>query len=125
MVDLAKREGGKLQIETNQVPLADVRDFVEGTFRQVAEQKGLGFSVQVAPDAPGVITTDNQRLQQIRKNLLSNGFKFTEKGRVELKVELAPSGTAFKSDPPKRAGSFVAFSVSDKRTRSTQVTRQP
>ncbi len=113
ILDLSKIEAGKLQIETKQVSLADVRDFVEGTFRQVAEQKGLGFSVQVAPDAPGAITTDSQRLQQILKNLLSNGFKFTEKGRVELRVELAPSGTAFKSDSLKRAGSVVAFSVSD------------
>jgi len=113
ILDLSKIEAGKLQIETKQVPLADVRDFVEGTFRQVAEQKGLGFSVQVGPDAPGVITTDNQRLQQILKNLLSNGFKFTEKGRVELKVELAPAGTAFKSESLKRASSVVAFSVCD------------
>src|SRR6266852_5542298 len=113
ILDLSKIEAGKLQIETKQVSLADVRDFVEGTFRQVAEQKGLGFSVQVAPEAPGAITTDSQRLQQILKNLLSNGFKFTEKGRVELRVELAPSGTAFKSDSLKRAGSVVAFSVSD------------
>src|SRR5258708_736661 len=96
MRDLSQNEAGKLQIETKQVSLADVRDFVEGTFRQVAEQKGLGFSVQVAPDAPGAITTDSQRLQQILKNLLSNGFKFTEKGRVELNVELAPSATAFQ-----------------------------
>jgi signal transduction histidine kinase/HAMP domain-containing protein/ActR/RegA family two-component response regulator len=113
ILDLSKIEAGKLQIETKQVSLGDVRDFVEATFRQVAEQKGLGFSVQVDPDAPGVITTDNQRLQQILKNLLSNGFKFTEKGRVELKVELAPSGTAFKSESLKRAGSVVAFSVID------------
>jgi HAMP domain-containing protein/signal transduction histidine kinase/CheY-like chemotaxis protein len=113
ILDLSKIEAGKLQIETKRVSLADVRDFVEGTFRQVAEQKGLGFSVQVAPDAPGVITTDNQRLQQILKNLLSNGFKFTEKGRVELKVELAPAGTAFKSESLRRASSVVAFSVID------------
>src|SRR5262249_51920576 len=82
-------------------------------FRQVAVQKGLEFWVQAAPNAPATITTDIQRLQQILKNLLSNGFKFTERGCVELKMELAPSGTTFKTDSLKRASSVVSFSVSD------------
>src|SRR6266849_1293133 len=113
ILDLSKIEAGKLQIETKKVSLGEVRDFVEGNFRQVAEQKDLDFSVRLAPDAPATITTDSQRLQQILKNLLSNGFKFTDRGRVELKVERAQSGVAFKAGSLKRAKAVVAFSVLD------------
>src|SRR5712692_9867960 len=62
ILDLSKIEAGKLQIETKKVSLGEVRDFVEGNFRQVAEQKGLDFSVRLAPDCPATITTDSQRL---------------------------------------------------------------
>ena len=84
ILDLSKIEAGKLQIETKRVALGEVRDFVEGNFRQVAEQKGLDFTVHLSPEVPPALNTDAQRLQQILKNLLSNAFKFTEKGRVEL-----------------------------------------
>jgi CheY-like chemotaxis protein len=51
--------------------------------------------VIVAPDAPAQITTDEQRLQQVLKNLLSNAFKFTEKGSVNLEIGGTPNGVAF------------------------------
>src|SRR5260370_37531855 len=48
ILDLSKIAAGKRQIETKQESLADGRDYVEGTLRQVAEPKGLRFSVPVA-----------------------------------------------------------------------------
>jgi HAMP domain-containing protein/signal transduction histidine kinase/CheY-like chemotaxis protein len=113
ILDLSKIEAGKLQIETTKVRLGELRSYVEGNFRQVAEQKGLEFNISIAPDAPATLTTDSHRLQQILKNLLSNGFKFTEKGRVDLHVgrvapELAPRSTTLQ-----QAKGLVAFSVTD------------
>ncbi|WP_410964963.1 sensor histidine kinase, partial [Salmonella sp. SAL4435] len=87
-LDLSKIEAGKLQVDRRKISLGAVRDYVEGTFRQLAEQKGLAFDVQLSSDTPATLNTDSQRLQQILKNLLSNAFKFTERGRIELKIEV-------------------------------------
>ena len=56
------------------------------------EDKGLGFSVEVAPGMPDDIVTDPQRLRQVLKNLLANAFKFTERGEVHVRVGLAERG---------------------------------
>ncbi len=112
ILDLSKIEAGKLQIEPQRVALGDVRDYVEGTFRQVAEQKAVDFAVALGADAPPRITTDAQRLQQILKNLLSNAFKFTERGRVALRIERVrelPRGIERLAN----AAELVAFAVSD------------
>ena len=79
----------------------------------MAEQKHLDFEVHLEPGAPDRITTDPQRLQQILKNLLSNGFKFTEQGRVELRIGRAPQGMRFVQEALKDADTVVAFTVSD------------
>jgi HAMP domain-containing protein/signal transduction histidine kinase/PleD family two-component response regulator len=89
ILDLSKVEAGKMEISPGQIELAAVRDYVERAFGSVAEQRGLEFVIDVADDAPATIFTDEQRLQQVLRNLLSNAFKFTEAGRVAL--ELAPA----------------------------------
>src|SRR3712207_6329395 len=86
ILDLSKIEAGKMKLEARTFPLEEVTGYVERTFRQVAEQKRLEFQVRIGPDSPKSLTTDIQRLQQILKNLLSNAFKFTERGHVFLDV---------------------------------------
>jgi signal transduction histidine kinase/ActR/RegA family two-component response regulator len=113
ILDLSKIEAGKLQIETKRVALEDVREFVRGTFATVAQQKNLDFRITLADDAPQVITTDPQRLQQILKNLLSNGFKFTERGQVELEVRKIDKDEAPKNESLQAAEAVVAFTVRD------------
>src|SRR5262249_43403837 len=72
-----------------------IADFVERTFRPVASQKAVDFEVTVAPSAPATLETDEQRLQQVLKNLLSNAFKFTDRGTVSLEIAGVPDGVAF------------------------------
>jgi CheY-like chemotaxis protein len=66
--------------------LSHIKEYVEETFRHVAEQHRLDFEVSMEPGLPESIYTDINRLQQILKNLLSNAFKFTSKGGVVMRI---------------------------------------
>jgi signal transduction histidine kinase/ActR/RegA family two-component response regulator/HAMP domain-containing protein len=87
ILDLSKVEAGKMPIAPRTFALEEVHEFLERTFRHVAEQKGLSFVVHMDPRIPATMFTDPTRLQQILKNLLSNAFKFTAKGGVTMTVE--------------------------------------
>ncbi|HWG85467.1 MAG TPA: ATP-binding protein, partial [Deinococcales bacterium] len=113
ILDLAKVESGKMAVDLSEVMLADVSDYAERTFRPIASSKGLAFDVVLAENAPRTVRTDQQRLQQILKNLLSNAFKFTEEGRVALSVGEAPNTLRFASPSLARANRIIAFSVID------------
>jgi signal transduction histidine kinase/HAMP domain-containing protein/ActR/RegA family two-component response regulator len=89
ILDLSKVEAGKMPIDPRTFPLEDVRDYIEQTFRHIADQKGLAFAVRMDERLPATMFSDPTRLQQILKNLLSNAFKFTAKGGVTMLVELA------------------------------------
>src|SRR4051812_35380727 len=86
ILDLSKVEAGKMELDLGPVALADVSEDVERSFRPVAEEKGLTFDIRVDDALPASIVTDEQRLQQVLRNLLSNAFKFTHTGTVTLEV---------------------------------------
>ncbi|WP_209122678.1 ATP-binding protein [Alkalihalobacillus sp. BA299] len=86
ILDLSKIESGKIDVYPEQVLLSDVKAFVERQFNPVARHKELDFKITIADDTPKVIFTDDQRLKQILKNLLSNAFKFTSRGSVNLRL---------------------------------------
>ncbi|HTA30037.1 MAG TPA: response regulator, partial [Candidatus Cybelea sp.] len=75
--------------------------------------KKLGFEVELGTTLPRSVQTDAKRLQQILKNLLSNAFKFTEKGKVALSVGPVFEGWSPENETLNRARSVLAFSVSD------------
>jgi CheY-like chemotaxis protein/HAMP domain-containing protein/GAF domain-containing protein len=113
ILDLSKVEAGRMDVNVGEVALADVREFVERSFRPVADDKRLGFEVEVhGANVPPTLRTDEQRLQQVLKNLLSNAFKFTESGGVRLRVAVAED-RQFASEALSRADTVLAFSVSD------------
>jgi len=113
ILDLSKVEAGRMDINVGEVGLADVREFVERSFRPVADDKQLGFEVEVhGANVPPTIETDEQRLQQVLKNLLSNAFKFTDSGSVKLRVAVAED-RQFASEALTKAETVLAFSVSD------------
>ncbi len=113
ILDLAKIESGTVTLDIAPERFSGLRDYVERTFRQVARDKGLGFTVDAAPGLPAVIYTDEKRLQQILKNLLSNAIKFTEKGKVDLRIALAKSGWTPGHPQLDAAEEVVAFAVTD------------
>src|SRR5687767_9032995 len=92
ILDLAKIESGTMEVDVRSLPFATLKEYVDRNFRPVAESKALEFNVDLAPDLPAAISTDPQRLQQVIRNLLSNAFKFTDAGSVDLRVGIARSG---------------------------------
>jgi signal transduction histidine kinase len=114
LLDLAKIESGAItSVHIGPARLQDLREELERTFRQVAQDKGLGFGIVIAQDLPDVIRTDMPRLKQVLKNLLANAFKFTRKGEVTLKIEAAASGWSPGHAHLASAPSVIAFSVID------------
>ena len=103
-----------MQIEQRRILLGDLRSSVERGFSTIAQQKHIEFSVSLSTDAPPSIATDPQRLEQILKNMLSNAFKFTDSGRVELRVHRRariPTRLRERALPARAA--VLAFAVTD------------
>ncbi|MDY0745408.1 response regulator [Paucibacter sp. R3-3] len=92
ILDISKIEAGKLDISIEDVPLQRVAQSIETGFAPMARQRGLAFSVECAPDLPASLDTDEARLGQILKNLISNALKFTEAGSVTLKIDAIEGG---------------------------------
>lgn len=113
ILDLSKVEAGKMPIAPRDVNLAEVEEYLELTFRPVAEHKELQFVIEGTPELPRTIFTDYNRLHQILKNLLANAFKFTEKGRVALKVGVAPRNARYSVPTLDHAHRVIYFSVHD------------
>jgi CheY-like chemotaxis protein len=82
-------------------------------FRHDAEGRGLSFDVQLDPNLGRSLVTDQKRLQQVLKNLLSNAFKFTEAGGVRLNVALVKGGWTPEHPILGHTEKVVAFEVSD------------
>ncbi len=95
ILDLSKVEAGKMEVLAEDVALADILGTSERRFRPVAKQRGLALRVEQAEGLPQTLRSDSAKLQQILTNLLSNAFKFTERGRVTLRLrrpDSAPPG---------------------------------
>ena len=113
ILDLSKIESGTMTVDAGPVVFGDVEREVEQSFRHVAENRGLGFAVERDAALPETIETDEKRLHQVLKNLLSNAFKFTERGRVTFAIRVATSGWSRDAGTLDAADVVVAFSVSD------------
>jgi PAS domain S-box-containing protein len=113
ILDLARVESGKMNIEPAAVYLADLREQAIQDFSHVALSKGTEFRVHVDPGLPDSIQTDPTRLHQVLKNLMSNALKFTERGSVRMEIKPAQSGWRPGTSGLDRAERVVAFSVVD------------
>jgi CheY-like chemotaxis protein len=113
ILDLSKVESGTMTLELNPMPLADMRQHLERVFRHLTEAKGLSFNIEIDPSMPEEIYTDGKRLEQVLRNLLSNAFKFTERGQVSLRVAPANSGWTVDHPVLSQADSVIAFTVTD------------
>jgi len=111
ILDLSKIEAGKMEAVAEELAVPDILAVCERRFRPVARQRGLALRVEQAEGLPASLRSDGAKLQQILTNLLSNAFKFTEQGRVILRLrrpDAAPAGAPELE--PRRS---VLFEVQD------------
>jgi signal transduction histidine kinase/CheY-like chemotaxis protein/HAMP domain-containing protein len=113
ILDLSKIESGTVSVEIGEVSFADLADYLDRSFRHVAESKGLEFRIDVSTDLPPGLRTDGKRLQQVMKNLLANACKFTERGAVRVEIGRAASGWSTDHPVLRRAPLVAALSVRD------------
>ncbi|MDU9413817.1 response regulator [Pseudomonas sp. zfem005] len=95
ILDISKVEAGKLDVRAENTNVQRLVEGLRGVFQPLADEKRLAFHLDIDADAPEVLYTDRQRVEQILKNLLSNALKFTDKGEVGLRVSRARGGIAF------------------------------
>jgi signal transduction histidine kinase/CheY-like chemotaxis protein len=113
ILDLSKVEAGRMELDFAPLALSDVCADAERGFRHIADDQGLSFAVEVDPAVSGSIVSDQQRLGQVLKNLLSNAFKFTHEGGVRLSIGYPAAGTDLRSDGLRSADRVIEFSVTD------------
>jgi signal transduction histidine kinase len=110
ILDLSKIESGYISTDFIKVKLNEITSFVETTFKHVSESKNLRFVIDLDETLPDSLETDIQRLNQILKNLLSNAFKFTDKGEVNSCIYEAKE-IGSKNFQPGQSKKVVAFEI--------------
>ena len=89
ILDIAKIEAGKMELELTEVELDELFGDVDNLIHTQAEQKGLNF--QIKPPAtltPVMLYGNYQRLLQVMLNLIGNGIKFTKEGGIVVSAEV-------------------------------------
>ena len=89
ILDFSKIEAGKLSVEYIRFNFRELLDDIEHVFAPQAQAKHIRLEFDIANDIPIAICGDPNRLRQIIVNLLGNAIKFTETGKVTVKVEVS------------------------------------
>jgi CheY-like chemotaxis protein/nitrogen-specific signal transduction histidine kinase len=113
ILDLSKIESGYISTDFVNLRFSAITAFVETTFKHISESKNLRFNIEMDENLPSSLETDAQRLNQILKNLLSNSFKFTEKGEVKLRIYEAKHNWKQTNSSLENASRVVAFEIKD------------
>lgn len=128
ILDFSKIEAGKLELDIEKYDLYDLVCQATDIITYSIQNKGLELLLNLSPDLPKFIWTDVVRLKQILINLLGNASKFTERGEIELKIEVLSAKTGQTSlrmsirdtgigiQKDKQEKIFEAFSQEDNST---------
>lgn len=112
ILDLAKVESGKAEVNIEKITIVDLAADIEKNYKHLVEDKGLKFKIQTAKALPKSLFTDEQRLKQIIKNFISNAIKFTEKGSINISIKRPGKEIALSNSGLVRENA-LAISVSD------------
>ena len=111
ILDLSKIESGRFELEIKETDVKKLSDQKE--FDQIAQEKKITFIKHISRDAPSKIYTDEFRLRQILKNILSNAFKFTIQGTVSFKIYAVKKSVQYESPTLQLLKDIIAFEISD------------
>jgi signal transduction histidine kinase/HAMP domain-containing protein/ActR/RegA family two-component response regulator len=112
ILDLAKVEAGRMEPSISDVAMTAVVKYVRNLCEPLAAEKALHFVVELDPTLPAILRTDEQRLQQVLRNLTSNAVKFTDEGGVTLRIRPADADEV-ENEALRAAPAIVAFEVED------------
>ncbi|NMZ68548.1 Signal transduction histidine kinase [Pseudomonas peli] len=96
LLDVAKIEAGKLNLELTEIPFPEFIHQLERMFTPQAEEKGLRFRLETSGRMPAVVRGDEKRVRQILINLLGNAVRFTDSGEVCLRVSYLRETASFE-----------------------------
>jgi CheY-like chemotaxis protein/HAMP domain-containing protein/putative methionine-R-sulfoxide reductase with GAF domain len=115
ILDLSRIEAGKMELDVHSFTLEVLVEKIRSTFEEIAKSKKIKFSIRASEKIrQTIMVSDNQRVEQILKNFLSNAFKFTPAGgRIDLVIEDAPAGIAYRRGDLHKNNNIFAFKVSD------------
>ncbi len=107
VLDLSRLEAHRMNLNLNNFDMYQLLDDMESMFRVRAEEKRLQLLFECAADVPRYVRTDEVKLRQILMNMLKNAIKFTDKGRVSVRIK---NGEQSKIEKLK---SQIIFEVED------------
>jgi signal transduction histidine kinase/DNA-binding NarL/FixJ family response regulator len=88
ILDLAKIESGKMELEAVPFPLVNATQNVHTILSLKAQEKGIGLETKIDPNVPEYVLGDETRITQVIMNLAGNAIKFTEKGSVTISLSV-------------------------------------
>lgn len=112
VLDLSKVESGMMEVNAETVNMEQFTTDISRKFAHIAKNKGIEFQVSLDKNVPSEIHSDPQRLMQIVKNFIANAIKYTEQGRVTVKISKPDANNKNSNgrfDPDKT----VCFAVKD------------
>ena len=124
VLDMAKIESGKMNLNPEKFKIHDILDEVTGITSTLASEKDLSLFIQDDSDQEVEIFADNTRLRQVMINLVNNSIKFTEHGKITLKaapldgsrILISVKDTGIGISPEQLEAVFQEFSQVDTST---------
>ncbi len=92
ILNMSKIEAGKTMLKKSSFSLSSLLKDLESTFRSPAESKGLLFYFERSGEIPSRVLGDEGKLRQVFVNILGNALKFTEKGNITVRIDVAKDG---------------------------------
>ena len=112
VLDLTRIASGDMAVTLTRHRLAETGRVMKKYYERTALEKNIEFQVHLEPDLPEFILTDSLRLERILKSLLTNAFKYTQIGRVTLRIKKAELSSA-APEPDLNGSASIEFSVED------------